>query len=457
VPYIPHTDQDLLEMLHDLGPEYLDKLRALIPEELRLKRELDIPEGTSEQELKALLREIGEANATTADYTSFLGAGAYNHYSPSIVAHLAGRSEFYTSYTPYQPEISQGTLQAIFEYQTLVCRLTAMDVSNASLYDGATASAEAVLMARRLRGQKKIYLSSALHPEYRETIKTYLSATPADVVELPVSPITGETDHTLLASSPKGEAACLVMQSPNFLGVIEDTVAFSDIIHGKGGLSIVVVNEPLSMAILKPPGECGADVAVGDLQGFGLPLGFGGPHLGFMAVKDEFVRQMPGRVVGQTVDRDGKRAYCLTLATREQHIRRDKATSNICTNQGLMALSAAIYMASIGREGLRNLAVLNLSKARYIVGELTTKAPWLKLAFTSQYFNEFTITLNAEHKASKGKDTGVMLDALLKEKIIGGLALKRFYPALDRHILICVTELNTKAEMDRLVEILARS
>ncbi|MEE8573971.1 MAG: aminomethyl-transferring glycine dehydrogenase subunit GcvPA [Thermodesulfobacteriota bacterium] len=445
MPYIPHTDQDLLKMLRELGPDYLEKLRGLIPDDLRTSAPLDIADGLSEQELKGLLKDISEENTSVADFSSFLGAGAYNHYVPSIVGHLTGRSEFYTSYTPYQPELSQGTLQAVFEYQTLICQLTGMDVSNASLYDGASATAEAVLMARRIAKKKTVYLSTALHPEYRETVKTYLAASAEDIIELPINEETGETDHTLLTEANSDETACLVIQSPNFFGVIEDTSAFSDIIHAKKGLSINVTIEPLSLGILQPPGETGADIAVGEAQGFGTPLSFGGPYLGFMGVKKEHLRQMPGRVIGETVDAGGNRCYCLTLATREQHIRREKATSNICTNEGLSALAAAIYLTSVGREGLRNLAVLNLSKAQYLIAEME-KIPFISRAFVSHTFNEISFTFRKKFLGKK--DFGEILTKLLEKKIIGGLELKRFYPELSSHLLVCVTEMNTKEDID---------
>ncbi len=436
-----------MQMLNRFGPEYLENLRNLIPEELRPTGALDIPKGLSEQDLVKHVSALASENATVEEYASFLGAGAYNHYVPSVVRHLAGRSEFYTSYTPYQPEISQGTLQAVFEYQTLICQLTGMDVSNASLYDGASATAEAVLMACRLRKKaRKVMVSGTVHPEYIETIKTYLSASEIEVEVLPYSTRKGgETFHTKLEEAEDGSIACLVVQCPNFLGVIEDLNILHELVRSKGGLGVTVVTEPLSMAIIKPPSELGADIAVGEAASFGSPLGYGGPYLGFLATRDEFVRQMPGRIAGETTDADGKRSFCLTLATREQHIRRDRATSNICTNQGLSALQAAIHMAALGRDGLRHMASLNQSKACYLKDRLT-KSKGIYMAFTPHFFNEFTV------RFSRGVDVDSILDALLKEKIIGGFNLKRINPELTSHLLINVTELNSREDIDRLAD-----
>ncbi|MBI5643285.1 MAG: aminomethyl-transferring glycine dehydrogenase subunit GcvPA [Deltaproteobacteria bacterium] len=441
MPYIPHTKEDRQELLKAIGVNSIDDLLAALPEELRAKAALGLPKGLSEQELAKNLKELSLKNSTVEDYSSFLGAGAYNHYIPSIVDSLISRSEFYTSYTPYQPEISQGTLQAIFEYQTLVCQLTGMDVSNASLYDGASAVAEAVLMARRITGKDKVLLSGALHPEYRETARTYLRGAGDHVSEVMYCTEAGTTLPDAVDASLSGDSACVVIQQPNFFGSIEDIPALAEAAHRKGALLIVVVNEAVSLGLLKSPGELGADIAIGENQSFGNALNFGGPYLGFMATKTEFVRQMPGRIIGETVDKHGKRAFCLTFSTREQHIRRERATSNICTNHGLCALAASIHMVSLGSVGLKKLALLNLSKTEYLKNRLK-EISGVTIAFSSPTFNEFTLKLG-DHAPE------AVLKALLKKRIIGGLDLKRFYPELKSHILISATEMNSKEEMDR--------
>lgn len=423
----------------------MEELLQVFPGELRAKGELKVPSGMSEQALKSHLAVLGGKNTSVNTASSFLGAGAYNHYTPSVVKHLAGRSEFYTAYTPYQPEISQGTLQAIFEYQTLICQLTAMDVSNASLYDGASAVAEGVLMARRLKKGSRVLLSSALHPEYRETVKTYLKETIDDITELPYDPERGVTLSGAVDDLADGEAACLVIQYPNFFGTVEDLAALAEKIHAKGGLLLVAVSEGISLGTLTPPGDLNCDIVVGEGQSFGCGLNFGGPYLGFIGAKEEFLRQMPGRIVGETVDNKGHRAFCLTLATREQHIRRDRATSNICTNEGLCALMASIYLSALGSKGLRELGTTNISKAEYLKG-LLTSTEGIALAFDSPTFNEFVIKVDC--------DVDPLLDALLDESILGGLHLKRFYPELDGHLLVTVTEMNGREEMERFASLL---
>ncbi len=429
-------------MLGVLGVGSIEELLGAFPPELRLKEGLRLPRGLSEQELAGLLERRSRKNTSVKEVISFLGAGAYHHYIPSVVEHLLSRSEFYTSYTPYQPEISQGTLQAIFEYQTLICQLTSMDVANASLYDGASAVAEAVLMARRITKRSRVLLSSALHPEYRETVATYLRTTPDDIKEVPFCTETGATLPEAVEEASTGEPACLVVQHPNFFGSLENLKTLSEVIHSKGGLLIVAISEPISLGMLKPPGELGADIVVGEGQSFGNSLNFGGPYLGFMATKERFLRQMPGRLVGETVDKNGRRAFCLTLATREQHIRRHKATSNICTNQGLCALAAAVYLSALGRRGFMELARLNFSKAGYLeMGLLGIKG--VVRAFSAPFFNEFVLKVPA--------DAGTVLKKLLERGIIGGLNLKKFHPSLTSHILITVTEMNTKEDMDRFI------
>lgn len=441
MPYIPHTQKDISKILEAVGASSIEDVLSNLPAALRVKGPLNLPKGLPEQELKRALKELSEENSTIEEFSSFLGAGAYNHYIPSIVDNLISRSEFYTSYTPYQPEVSQGTLQAIFEYQTLVCQLTGMDVSNASLYDGASAVAEAVLMAKRITGQEQVLLSKALHPEYRETVKTYLKGSGDHIQEIDFSAKTGATLAETAGAAINDNFACLVVQHPNFFGSLEEVDKLAELAHSKKGLLIVAVTEPVSLGLLKPPGELGCDIVVGENQSFGNSLSYGGPYLGFMATKTEFIRQMPGRIIGQTVDKNGKRAFCLTFATREQHIRRERATSNICTNHGLCALAASIHMTSLGKTGLKKLALLNLSKAEY----LKEKIKGLKgasIAFESATFNEFTIKTD--------KDSEKVLKALAKKKILGGLSLKRFYKELPGHILVAATELNSKEEMDRL-------
>ncbi len=439
MPYIPHSDEDVSRILKTLKVNTVEDALGVFPAGLRIKGGLKLPKGVSEQELSAILAGLSSKNTHSGEYASFLGGGAYNHYIPAAVRALASRSEFYTSYTPYQPEVSQGTLQAIFEYQTLVCQLTALDVANASLYDGGTAVAEAVLMARRITGKNKVILSAALHPEYRETVKTYLNVTGGEIKEAFYCTEEGTTLVPAVEAVCGDEPACLVVQHPNFLGCLEDVSALADFIHKKKGLLIIVVNEAISLGLLKPPGELGADIAVGEMQSFGNALNFGGPYLGFMATKEAFVRQMPGRLIGQTVDKAGLRAFCLTFATREQHIRRERATSNICTNHGLCALAAAIHMVSLGAAGIKDLAILNLSKAHYLKEKLA-KIEGVSIAFNAPNFNEFTIRLD--------KDVEKTLKSLLDKRVIGGLALKGFYPALDKHLLVAVTEMNMRQELD---------
>ncbi|MFQ5736352.1 MAG: aminomethyl-transferring glycine dehydrogenase subunit GcvPA [Thermodesulfobacteriota bacterium] len=446
MPYIPLSEKDRTRILEAIGAGSVEDLLTALPAASRVKGPLDLPAGLTEQELSLHVKELGRRSSTVHEYSSFLGAGAYNHYIPSVVGHLASRSEFYTAYTPYQPEISQGTLQAMFEYQTLVCQLTGMDVANASLYDGASATAEAVLMARRLTGRRKVVLSSALHPEYRQTVHTYLSGTGDHVVEAAFCTEAGTTPAGYVQNACDDTTACVVVQSPNFFGAIEEIEEIAAVAHAKKALLIVVVAETVSLGLLKGPGESGCDIVVGENQSFGNALNFGGPYLGFMATKTEFIRQMPGRIIGQSVDREGRRAYCLTLATREQHIRRERATSNICTNQGLCALAAAIHMASLGSAGLRKLATLNLSKAGYLKGRLAG-IEGVRAAFTAPTFNEFVVDV--------GRDPAPVLKKLLKKRIIGGLALKRFYPALEGHILVAATEMNARGDLDRFADELA--
>ncbi|MEK6599622.1 MAG: aminomethyl-transferring glycine dehydrogenase subunit GcvPA [Deltaproteobacteria bacterium] len=441
--YIPHTEKDIQEMLKVIGAEFVEDLFKVIPDNLRVKKPLNLPAPLSEQELIQEMTTLSIKNATVEEYVSFLGAGAYNHYIPSIVNHLISRSEFYTAYTPYQPEISQGTLQAIFEYQTLICQLTGMDVSNASMYDGASATAEAVLMARRINNRSKVILSAAIHPEYREVINTYLSGNRDNIKEVFYCTETGRTLPEAIEKLLDKDTSSVVIQQPNFFGSIEDIKAIAEVVHKNNSILIIAITEPISLGLLKPPGELGADIVIGEGQAFGNGLNFGGPYLGFFATLEKYLRQMPGRLVGETVDKRGKSGYVLTMAAREQHIRREKATSNICTNEGLCALAAAIYLTALGKNGLMELARLNLSKAEYLKKGLAN-IKGIKPAFTAPTFNEFVIETEKEPDA--------VLKTLLKKGIIAGLPLKRFYPELSRHILICATEMNTKEQMDELLE-----
>lgn len=430
-------------MLEAVGCRSIEELTDRLLGGLKTEKTAALGPGLSEQRLRRRFEAAAARNTVPGSLggpASFLGAGSYSHYIPSLVRHLLSRSEFYTSYTPYQPEVSQGTLQAVFEYQTLVCRLTAMDAANASLYDGASAAAEAVLLARRATGRGRVLLSSALHPEYVETIKTYLQASQDDIVEVPFCTEKGATLAEAVREYCDGRTACLVVQSPNFFGVVEDTEEMAWVVRDTGGLFVSVTAEALSLALLKPPGELGADVAVGEGQSFGNPQSFGGPCLGFMAVRRPFVRQMPGRIVGETKDAKGRRAFCLTLAAREQHIRRERATSNICTNEGLAALAATLYLAALGKEGLTELARTNHSKAEYLKKTLTS-VDGVRPAFTAPTFNEFVIEVPG--------DAEKVLSALREKDILGGVPLKRFFASMDRHILVTATETVGREEMDR--------
>jgi glycine dehydrogenase subunit 1 len=448
VPYVPLTAKDREKILETIGAASFDELLEGLPEELRFKGKLNIRPGKSEQALRGLLEGLASMNTTVDAMPAFVGAGAYNHYVPSTVDALISRSEFFTSYTPYQPEISQGTLQAVFEFQTLVCQLTAMDVANASLYDGASAVAEAALMARRVTRRAKVLLSGALHPAYRETTATYMQTFRGDIHELPFSAETGRTPTEAIAAAFSDDTACLVVQSPNFFGSIEDLEEIAALVHEKGALLVVAVAEPLSLALLNPPGRLGADIVVGDGQSFGNSLSYGGPYVGFMAIRQKFLRQMPGRVVGRTTDHEGRSAFCLTFATREQHIRRERATSNICTNQGLAALAMAIYLVSVGRSGLRDLARINLSLAEYLKDRLK-EIPGVSPAFNAPTFNEFALRLPAPAEKT--------LRRLREKGYIGGVALSRWYEGLDDVVLVCATEMNSKEEMDGLATALEQT
>ncbi len=440
--YIPHTQGDIQKMLDTIGVKSLEDLFEAVPREYRLLKNLNLPELFSEPDLVHHLQEL-----QSPVMTSFLGAGAYHHFIPSVVSNIVSRSEFYTAYTPYQPEISQGTLQAIFEYQTLMCQLTGMDVSNASMYDGASSLAEAVLMANRITRRKKVLLSQAIHPEYQRVIQTYSFPDQQEIILIPYQKSEGQTDERALFDLLKEDVSAVVLQSPNFFGVIEDLQSIGKRVHDLGGLMIASFTEAVAYGILQPPGAMGADIVAGEGQSLGIPVSFGGPYLGIFTTRDKYVRNMPGRLVGETIDLDGKRGFVLTLATREQHIRRERATSNICTNEGLCALMATVFLSCLGKEGLKELALMNLSKAEYMKNSVS-RIQGCKLNFTRPTFNEFVIT-------TEGEPEGV-IEKLREEKILGGVSLKRFYPELDHHLLVTVTEMNRKEEIDHWAEALGR-
>jgi glycine dehydrogenase subunit 1 len=442
--YIPNSPEEREEMLEIVGLSSAEELFRSIPENVRLGRALNVTDPLAESEVIGAMENLADKN-TASRKPSFLGAGVYSHFSPTVVDHLIQRSEFFTSYTPYQPEISQGTLQYIFEFQTLICQLTGMDVANASMYDGSTAMAEAFLMAQRVTRRDRVLVADTVHPEYLQVAHTYVQHCGIGLDTVPFDEKTGRLSDL---SKLDDTAAALVVQSPNFFGCIEDLQALADQAHAVGALLIVVVTEAISFGLLRSPGACGADIVVGEGQSFGIPMSFGGPHVGLFATSDKYVRNMPGRLAGVAYDKNGNRGFVLTLATREQHIRREKATSNICTNQGLIALAATIYMETMGKKGLQEVAVHNAQKAAYAakkIGELDG----FEIAFSAPVFNEFVV-----RGGGSAKD---ILTRLREDKgIIGGLALSKYYPDRPNEFLVCVTETNTRAQIDALVEGLRR-
>jgi glycine dehydrogenase subunit 1 len=428
-------------MLHQVGLNSAAELFDSIPKDLRLARKLNTTAALSEIELLAGFEKLATRNPG-AQRTNFLGAGAYQHYIPTIVDHIISRSEFFTAYTPYQPEISQGTLQAIFEFQTLVCQLTGMEVANASMYDGSTALAEAVLMAERVTKRSKVVACGAIHPEYLEVITTYVQHAGIELLHAPIDSETGQAlDPTDLLND---KTAALVVQSPNFFGCIEDVAALAEKAHSVGALLIVAITESISLGLLKSPGACGADIVVAEGQSFGVPLSFGGPYVGLFATREKYARQIPGRLVGEAYDKEGRRGFVLTLATREQHIRREKATSNICTNEGLIALAATVYLETMGRRGLQEVAAHCAQKTGYAakrIGELEG----FSLPFTGPRFNEFVVRTPVGARQ--------LLARLASERnITGGLPLSRYYPDRPNDFLVCVTEINSRADIDGLVD-----
>jgi len=425
-------------MLRVLGVDSLDHLFAHLPQEVRLNRPLDIPSGKSEYEIVDYFRARGEecADPGIHGYASFLGAGVYPHYRPVLVDAVVSRSEFLTSYTPYQAEISQGTLTTIFEFQTMVCQLTGMDVANASMYDGSTAVPEAAMMAMRLTGRDRVLVARTVHPEYREVLAAYARHQGMPVVEVDYGRESGALHTGDLEKKMDSDTAAVIIQSPNFFGMVEDVSRAAEIAHRHGALLIFVFAEAVSLGLLEPPRD--ADIVAGELQSFAISPGYGGPFAGIIATKERFMRQMPGRIVGETKDTRGNRAFCLTLAAREQHIRREKATSNICTNQALVALMATVFMTVYGKQGLRELASQNLSKAHYLAGKLP-------LRFTGPFFNEFVVS-------TQPRTPEAINAALLSRRIIGGLPLQSYYPELENSMLLCATEMSRREHMDVVAE-----
>ncbi|WP_400194592.1 aminomethyl-transferring glycine dehydrogenase subunit GcvPA [Lysinibacillus telephonicus] len=436
--YLPMTEQDKKEMLATIGVESVDELFSDIPESVRFNGLYNIKEAKSESSLLKELKQLAAKNQDTEANVSFLGAGVYNHYRPVIVDHVISRSEFYTAYTPYQPEISQGELQAIFEFQTMIAELTGMDLANSSMYDGGTSLAEAGMLAAGHTRRKKIFVSEAIHPEYRDVVATYAYGQSIEIIQIPTKD--GATDIEALKNLVDDETAAVMVQYPNFFGQIEDLKAIADVTHEAKGLFIVSAN-PLALGILTPPGKLGADITVGDAQVFGIPESFGGPYCGYFATTTKLMRKVPGRLVGETVDQEGRRGYVLTLQAREQHIRREKATSNICSNQALLALAASVAMTALGKQGIQEMAKQNIVKTRYAKNAFETAG--FVIPFQGAHFNEIVVKTN--------KSVTEINKKLLQKGIIGGFDLGRLYPELENHALIAVTELRTREEIDAFV------
>ena len=438
---MPHTETDIAAMLDTVGAKHLDDLIAHVPAALRATARINLDPGRAESDVVDEISKLAARNAGASGFANFLGAGYYRHYVPAAVRAVIARAEFATSYTPYQAEASQGTTQAIFEFQTLITQLTALEVANASMYDGASAAAEAVLMAHRLMPKRSVVaLSRALWPEYRATIRTYLSALgEIEIVEVPFDETTGATSTVALDSIANDRLLCTVTGYPNAFGIIEPLGTIAEIAHRAGGLAISATAEGIALGLLRAPGELGVDIAVGEGQSFGLPLQFGGPGVGFMAARMTHLRQMPGRLVGQTRDRDGRRAFCLTLATREQHIRRERATSNICTNHSLCALAATVYLSLLGRNGLRDLAEQNVELAHRAVEVL--EAAGISRRFSGPFFNEFVLRIPNPSTALKAAE---------RKQVLAGIALGNDYPEVSDGLLVAVTEMNRSDEFGRL-------
>ncbi|MCA1634830.1 MAG: aminomethyl-transferring glycine dehydrogenase subunit GcvPA [Acidobacteria bacterium] len=444
--YIPNSPEERQEMLDAIGHASMDELFDSIPADIILREPLKTPDALSEIELLGRFETLAAANRA-ARRPNFIGAGAYTHYAPTVIDSLIQRSEFFTAYTPYQPEISQGTLQAIFEFQTLVCQLTGMDVANASMYDGSTAMAEAVLMAERVTRRKRVLISGAVHPEYLHVAETYVAHAGIELLRADFDEATGRTvlDEAALDKS----VAAVVVQSPNFFGCVEDLKVLAERVHAEGALLVVVVTESASLGLLRSPGACGADIVVAEGQSFGVPVSFGGPYVGLFATREQYARQLPGRLAGVAFDKEGRRGFVLTLATREQHIRREKATSNICTNEGLIALAATIYMTTMGRRGLQEVAEQCAQKASFARRQIAALEGFA-LPYSAPTFNEFVVRAPSQADA--------LLRRLADEhQITGGLALSRYYPERPNDFLVCVTETNKRGEIDALVNGLKNS
>lgn len=442
MPYILNTDQDVKEMLSAIGVNSLEELYAQLPLQIKLNKPLNLPSGLSEDKTKKILEVLSKKNIPIKEFNSFMGAGCYDHYIPSALGALISRAEFLTAYTPYQAEISQGILQAIYEYQTYICLLTGMDVTNASLFDGASSLAESVLMSLRLTRRKKIIISAAVHPEYRKVLQTYLSGRRFSIKEINFGK-NGLTDVRAIGSLIDNDTACFAFQSPNFFGCIEDAKAIASLAKEKGALSVLVTS-PLTLAILKEPNGLGIDIVCGDGQTLGGNLNLGGPSFGFLAAKSEYLRQLPGRIVGKTVDKEGKPAYCLTLQAREQHIRRQNATSNICSNQSLNAILAAIYLSLMGKDGIEKAALYSLNLTHYFYGRLK-EIEAITFPFSAPFFNEFIWQIKGAKKN---------INKLYRKKIIAGFYLGDSYRELKDCILSCCTEKKTKEEIDGFIEAL---
>ncbi|MFZ3156543.1 MAG: aminomethyl-transferring glycine dehydrogenase subunit GcvPA [Smithella sp.] len=438
--YCPHTPDDIKQMQVAIGVASIEELFADIPEKFRIKQIPDIPDALSELETMSVMNDLASKNKLPQ--FTLTGAGAYHHFIPAVVGHIIGRTEFYTAYTPYQAEISQGILQAIYEYQTMIAHLTGTEIANASMYDGASAMAEAAVLCAKMSNRTKIIVARSAHPEYRQVVKTYSWANGYKVVEIPYVP-SGQIDLDVLQKNLDDQVAAVLVQSPNFFGVIEDIAPVADYAHKKGALLVAGFTDGTSLGVLRPAGEVGADFVVGEGQSFGNPLNYGGPYLGVFAAKEKFMRRIPGRLVGATVDKNGKRGFVLTLQTREQHIRREKATSNICSNEALCALAAGVYLAALGKN-LKKLAELNIYKTQYLKNKLLELSGWEEV-FPTPVYNEFVLRCPDAKKVNK---------KLKKEGIIGGYELQKDYPELKDTLLFCATEMISKEDMDKVVSIL---
>ena len=437
--YLPHTEEDIRTMFNAIGISDFEELFSTVPKSCRYDGNMEIPASKTEWSLNEYMARMRSMMEVRPEHAVLIGAGRYYHHIPSTVPSLMSRSEFLTAYTPYQPEMAQGTLQGLFEYQTLTARLLGVDVANASMYDGASALAEALLMGLRVAKKKRrVAISTAVHPHFRDVVATYFRPTEFEIVELPFLE-NGRTDFSSL--SGEDDLAAVALQSPNFFGVIEDMESAAAAIHDVGALCVAAFSEPLAFGLIKSPGSCGADIVCGEGQSFGIPVSFGGPGLGMFGCRDTFVRNMPGRLVGETSDLDGKRGFVLTLSTREQHIRREKATSNICSNQGICTLTAAMYMASLGGTGLRKMARLNYDKSEYLKQELAGAGA--KIVFSAPTFNEFVVSFDG--------DFGPVRERLVRKGIVAGIDLFRYYPGFKNHYLFCVTETASKEVLDTVI------